>query len=387
MIGLATGHRVYNYGTRLQAYAMQNIMRSRGFDCEIIRYVKTGKSGLKAGLKKGFAASPLFGIYAREKAIHQQLRKSPGAPAGLKKDLRTRFRAFDDFNKTHLNIRQVCGSFTQLTEHFGAYSAVFCGSDQAWLPDNIRHRLYTLEFCPEGVRRISYAPSFGVSQVPEEMKETYTRFLNRMDHISVRELRGQELVAELSGREVPVVLDPTLLLEADFWNSQAKKMEIPGEKGYIFCYFLGNNSQHRQMVKNLKEKTGLTVVSIAHMKTYVREDSEVSDVALYDVSPLDFLGLIRDARYVCTDSFHGTAFSIQFQKDFFAFPRHADGDAGSTNSRLYSILQLLGAQERMIRGNQTLPLEPMEYAAIDEKLIQMRKTSNAYLDEALKGLR
>ena len=237
MIGLATGHRVYNYGTRLQAYAMQNIMRSRGFDCEIIRYVKTG-TGIKGRLLTAFAQSPLFGIYARERAVFQQLRKSPGTPADLKKNLRKRFRAFDDFNKAHLDIHQICGSYDQLREKAGKYSAVFCGSDQAWLPDNIRYKLYTLEFCPEGVRRISYAPSFGVSHVPEDMKQRYTRFLDRMDHISVRETRGQELVAELSGREVPVVLDPTLLLEKDFWEKQTEKLRIPGGKGYIFCYFL-----------------------------------------------------------------------------------------------------------------------------------------------------
>lgn len=394
MIGLATGHKVYNYGTRLQAYAMQNIMESRHLDCEILHFNKNNginfKNSLTALLKYDFPiSSSLYNTYTRKKNVEQYLKgcNSPVPHGDLRKHIEKRFAAFDNFNKNELRIRELSCNFYELTQQTKTYSAVFCGSDQAWLPQNVKNQFYTLTFCDPLTKRISYAPSFGIDNIPSDMVETYKSFLTDMDYISVREARGKEIVEALTGRNAQIVLDPTLLLDVQFWNDKIMNTKEMVSGSYIFCYFLGKNPMHRQAVTKLKKRTGLKVVNISHMKIFVPTDSEMSDVELYDVSPFEFLKLIKNAQYVCTDSFHCTAFALQFHTDFSVFLRHAVIDENSTNSRINSMLGSFNVNNRIVYGIDDITSSNIDFQAVDEKLQQAREQSNAYLDEVLLGLR
>ena len=180
------------------------------------------------------------------------------------------------------------------------------------------------------------------------------------------------------------------MITAEKWDAKATCPEYNLPKEYILCYFLGDNDVHREMVQKLKKQFNLPVLSISHMKKYISSDNEVSDVNLYEVSPFDFIYLIKNSRFVCTDSFHATVFSILFEKKFLVFQRFNNNSAKSTNSRLYSMLELIGIENRIIEDNNcdlfNIIDMNIDYKTVKQKLEELRKISNDYLDRALKGI-
>lgn len=385
-VALATGHSVYNYGTRLQAFAMQKIMESKNKSYEII-HCNPSSSPLKGKINyflkyKGFISKDLYIKRNRNKSLRSVLKNTQEKDALLQQNLLKRFETFDTFNKENLNIRELTCSYKELSDVSKDYNYVFCGSDQAWLPANVKRHIYTLEFCAEGVKRASYAPSFGVDRLTFEEKSVYIQYLEKMDYISVRETSGQTIIKELTGKEVPVVLDPTLLVDRSIWESKlVKRSDLP-EK-YIFCYFLGDNEEHRLAVKKLQEETGLPIVNLPHMKCFVKADVDFAQYDLYDISPFEFIGLISQATYVCSDSFHCAAFSIHFERDFFIFKRFSDKDSAGTNTRLYSLLGLLNLENRIYEKG-VLTLEKIDYTMVNRLLKELRIQSNQYLDTVFK---
>ena len=140
--------------------------------------------------------------------------------------------------------------------------------------------------------------------------------------MSVREISGQKIIKKILEKDVPVVLDPTLLLERNYWDRLLKEATVCIPKQpYCFCYFLGNNKKHRESVKHLSQHKDYKIVNLQHFSGFCEADVDFADENLYAVSPQDFIALIANADYVCTDSFHCTAFSIQYEKNFTVFHR------------------------------------------------------------------
>lgn len=191
---------------------------------------------------------------------------------------------------------------------------------------------------------------------------------------------------EIAKRDVPVVCDPTLLFNGNDWKIiQGDESIIDGE--YIFVYFLGSNSLHRKFVNKLKKETGLKVVCLPHIDEFVKEDEECSDIKLYDIDPGQFLNLIRNARYICTDSFHCSVFSIQYKKDFFTFRRFANKNKQSTNSRLDTLFNLTGIKGRLLNGDEEIKTVielKTDWADVHERLNKNKEMSYQYLRAALK---
>lgn len=239
MIGLDTGHLVYNYGTKLQAYAMQTLLEQNGERCEIIQWHKRN-----------------FGIFNRVVDQYKVLKK---IYVGFGKRMKywpkvmERYKKFDDFN-SKFHIHKYYGDLDEMKECVSKYSHVFCGSDQAWLPSNVEKHWYTLEFCNSNQVRAAYAPSFGVDRIEDSKLNAYKQFLSLFDYLSVREISGQKIIKKILEKDVPVVLDPTLLLERNYWDRLLKEATVCIPKQpYCFCYFLGNNKKHRESVKHLSQ--------------------------------------------------------------------------------------------------------------------------------------
>lgn len=236
------------------------------------------------------------------------------------------------------------------------YSSVLVGSDQLWLPGNIAADYYTLNFVPETVNSIAYATSFGQSSLPKNSAKKAEVFLKKIKHIGVREESGQKLVKEIANRDVPVVCDPTLLFTGDEWMAiQQKEPIIKGK--YILCYFLGNNPPHREFAKRLKEVTGCKIIALTHLDEFVKSDEGYADETPYDIDPADFLNLIRNAEYVCTDSFHCSVFSILYKRQFFTFRRYNRNTKQSTNSRLDTLFHMAGITGRLLTGEENMSQE------------------------------
>ena len=160
--------------------------------------------------------------------------------------------AFDRFQQRFITTEPY-PSWGALTEACRDYDAVLVGSDQLWLPSNIVADYYTLSFVPKEVRKIAYATSFGIGAIPHGMENLYAHFLSRIDYLSARETSGQEIIKQSTGRDVPLVCDPTMLLEKSDWEKIATQRRIVNDN-YIFCYFMGNNPKQRDFVIRIPEQ-------------------------------------------------------------------------------------------------------------------------------------
>lgn len=389
-VGIVSCYFQHNYGSMLQAYATQVVLDKMGFDNETINISGFNKEIKKAKMLYFAKASLTSDILLSKLGMAKNVLRKKLIKNEYSSKSHLRDKRFDAFAKKHFRLSQVYGSKAELSEKCEEYySAVLVGSDQLWLPGNIAADYYTLNFVPENVNSIAYSTSFGQSSLPKDSAKKAQIFLKRIKHIGVREESGQKLIKALTGREVPVVCDPTLLFTAEEWMSIQAEDPIVKEP-YIFCYFLGNNPPHREFAKRLKEKTGYKIIALTHLDEFVKCDEEYADETPYDVDPADFLNLIRNAEYVCTDSFHCSVFSMLYKKNFFTFRRYARKTRSSTNSRLDTLFSLAGINNRLMSGDEDISrcIEiKTDYDEVHKRLDKIRSSSYEYLKAALKNER
>ncbi len=300
-----------------------------------------------------------------------------------------RMKAFDRFRKEKFtNLSPVFIGYDNLCKGANRYSAVITGSDQLWSPAGLPTNFYNLMFVPDSIRKISIASSFGVKNIPWYQVSRTRNFLNRIEFISMRENRGSEIVKELTGREVPTILDPVFIFDEKEWAELIPINEEYNEP-YIFAYFLGATPNHREAVKAVAKKLGCKIVTLRHLDQYVEMDECFGDYAPYDVDPAKFLNLLRGAKYVCTDSFHGSVFSIIHHKPFVTFNRYDENSKHSKNSRIDTLCSNLGLEDRRFASTDKLYsqlIAEINYKCVDEKLSILKSRTNIYLDKAFANL-
>lgn len=373
-----------NYGSMLQAYATQKYFEMRGIPHETICC-----DGLQAEIKRRKYAHYRRQLrnfdVVRGKLGYVRIRlcrKNPFSRLGRK--LRRRDAAFAAF-QSRFTLSARYESFEALADACGNYAAVLLGSDQLWLPSNLDADFYTLNWVPEECRKISYATSFGLSELPVQYHAMAKHFLNRFQVLSAREKTGQQIIRLVSGREAALVCDPTLLLDGSEWMEIQQEAPLCREK-YIFCYFLGDNPEQREFVREMRRLTGFRIVAVLHLNVYAKCDRHFADDAPFDVGPGEFLNYIRNAEYVCTDSFHAAAFSVLYHKSFFTFRRFRTDYPLETNSRLDTLLESVGLENRMLTAREKVDAclhMAIDYGAVDQKVEALRRQGWAFLDAAL----
>lgn len=363
----------HNYGSILQTFALQTAVRNIGCDTQVIKYTE-GKYA-----KMGRFRNSEYAI-SRLKMIYKKLVMNVLCPK-QKHMLGERALAFREFIDKELSFSKLYTSLSALGVASKNYDAVLLGSDQVWHPMNLRMNFFTLNFVPDGVKKGTYAPSFGVSSIPESYRKPYTDYINRIEYVSCREMAGVKLIKELTGREVPMVCDPTLLLTAQDWDKcLSNKVKI--KEKYVFCYFIGNNPNQREVVKEYAKLHGLKVVALLHIDEYIASDENYADYTPYNVGPAEFLYLVKNAECVMTDSFHASVFSLQFHRNFYTFNRFENGDGNSTTSRIDSLLSTANVMDRKVKNGASvsdLVNTVIDYKDVDERLKQFRASSEAYL--------
>lgn len=385
-IGLVTCYFHHNYGSMLQAYATEMIMQQMGLPYQTIackapiNYMKENK--LLYIIKKLLIAD--WKMRLGKMKIERAKKDYPEFARNW--DIRN--KAFDNFSDTFFHVSPYCKNREELTKMAENYSAFLVGSDQLWRTDSVEHGYYTLEWVPDNIRKIAYSTSIGVKEVPWFQVNKNKRFMNRFDYMALREQSACDLVYKLTGRKVPVVLDPTLLFTDEQWMEIQKQEPLTDGK-YIFCYLLGNNPSQRNFIKEIKEKTGYKIVALQQLDDYIPSDEGFADEAPY-VGPREFLNYIRNAEFVFTDSFHCSVFSILYKKNFFTFSRFAEGAKQSTNTRIDNLLHITGLEDRRMTKDKTIE-EVVNFNRIfdgvDEKLNALRKSSMDYLYNAFKDLK
>ncbi len=383
-IGLILSHTGINYGMLLQAYATQKYVESKGVQTEIIRI--RGKQGLGSKLKQYTRyLSPVALKAALKKAKRRRLVKNDPV---LRAAFHARTEVGLSFAKNRLQNINIFSSLEHATEYARQnYSCVMIGSDQQWAPACFYSKLNTLMFVPDGVKRVSYATSMGVSQIPVNTHGLLKNFISKMDHVSVREETGKNIITDVTGREdVQVVPDPTFLLTADQWR-QYIPVKKPNEENYVFCYFLGNSNLPVKKVISWARQAGLKAIFVRNVESYSSEKVEYEDATVLDAPTVDeFINYIRHASLVCTDSFHCTVFSLINNVPFATFYRTESSDKDSRNSRIDNLLEHYECANRICRDDaqmQSVVDTPLNFDRINQIIASTRAIGERFLEEIL----
>lgn len=383
-VALAINYDYHDYGGMLQAFATQRFLTKNGIDSDAINF-----DNLKGDINKRkwrYFLSNIFDISIvkeKSKLIEKKLKQKSNEK--LKSGMAERDAAFDEFCKSHFKVSRAFESWEDMAKASrNEYDAVVVGSDQLWLPSNIMADYYTLNWVPQDVRKIAYATSFGIGSIPAKYSKIYSHYLKRINYLSARETSGQDIIKKLAGRDVQLVNDPALLLDADGWNEVISNELLIKEK-YVFCYFMGNNPEQRNFVRKLANKKGLKVVALLHLDQYIATDEYYVDMAPWHVSPADFVNLVKNAECVCTDSFHGTVFSIIYSRPFFTFKRFNKKASLSTNTRITSLLTRLGLMDRLVLDMDCEQTFDIDWNKIQSGVSQFREASSEYLLNAIRA--
>lgn len=360
-VGIITYHRSINYGAMLQAYALRHTVQELGYDAEVIDYGKIGQN--KIFYWSTVSAKAIIGSF-----INNFLRLF-----GEKR----RIAKFNKFSEEIIGLSpKHYSTKEELIKDLDDYNCLITGSDQVWHPMICENDMaYFLDFPISSNQKIAYAPSFGTKYLTTEQQKKYTPHLQQIGHLSIREKSGITILNNILNVDVPLVADPTLLCEAKEWDKIAI---LPNNKKKYILFFtiLGDPEGSADFALSISKRFGYEIIKIGS----IRDIANWRYKSGRHASPQEFLGLIKCAEFVITNSFHGTAFSIIYRKNFFTFLNKND-----RNSRLESITQILGLKNQLKKGKCTLPEElTVDYTQTELQLAILRNHSLSFLKNALK---
>ena len=381
-VGLAIVTYTINYGTYLQAFATQAAVQALGCETKILN-IDSVISDVSAARRKYFIRQLLNFAEVKSYAATVKAIISRKVNPAYREYYSHREKCFKEFHDRYFDIGPVCKSWDGLSEYCRDFSSILVGSDQLWRPANIAGNFYTLNFVPDEINKVAYATSFGLKSIRDNQKAIASAFLKRIQHLSCREESGVRIIEELTGRDAQLVCDPTLLLSREEWERYVSPKPIV-EGDYILTYLLSDNKQHRSYVKKLSAMTHCKVVGVLHGAGYIHGDEKNVDAAPKDIGPFEFLNLVKNAKYMCTDSFHGCVFATIFERNFYAFKRFSDKDKMSTNTRVTNLLTRFDLMDRLVEDFSQLDLKAIDYNRVNCRVREFREDSHAYLLQALE---
>ena len=355
-VGVLTWHYYPNFGSALQAYALQETVKKLGYKVRILDYrdIRYGKiSNLKDNVR--YLCAKLFP---------------------------NRFSyPFLEFQKELFDLTKTVQDPNMLAGISKGFDVLVCGSDQIWAP-NVYNPIYMLSFASEGTNKVSYSASIGLNNIPDDLVDGYRSNLGGFSRISVRELLGAKLLREKCSFDVKVTLDPTLLIDGESWRRLEKEYVI-GSDRYVFCYFLNAQHKYKKSVTEYAEKNNLKIIGCSASSA----DSDWMKSLQGKIGPKEFIYLINNAQVVFTDSYHGTIFSLLFHKDFLTFERFSNVDEICQNSRIYQLNDYFGLGKRILPVSEMTELDIPEYdyADFEKRLAELKEDSLQYLSSALEN--
>lgn len=340
-----------NLGNRLQNYATQEFLKQQGLEVETIQNYIGYKNKVYLIIKRFLKLFLANKKYKREKN-------------------------FKEFNKKNMRFsKYIIRNKKNYPKVNDKYDYFITGSDQVWNPKFERTSDIDFLTFAEKKKRISFSASFGVSEIPEDLKNYYMERLNGLNKISVREERGEEIIEELTGRtDVEVLLDPTMLVKTEKWDSvmkRPKELEKINGKKYILNYFLGNLSEERKIeIERIAKENDCEIINILN-----------DDDAFYSCGPSEFLYLEKNAFLICTDSFHSSVFAILFNRPFIVFDREDSNT--KMNSRIETLLKKFDLEGRWFKNNIKENQLVANYST--KKALEIeRNKAKKFIEEAIK---
>ncbi len=369
-IAVLTWFHHRNYGTALQVSATSAFLGKNGHNVDTVNYLP--QNCLKNDV-------PEYTVSAIVKRAGSRFKKgTPRFPVKYfcdeKKD-----SAFASFLADRLTFTNECETLTELHKLNREYDAFICGSDQIWSPNNFDPH-YFLDFVTNPGKMIAYAPSIGLPKIEHPLVREQMKYLiGRFKHLSIRENHGKELVKKLVGKDAALVCDPTMLLTGDEWREYCN-VKKENSKPYVLVYMLGTNPIHLEKIYRFAEQSKLNVKLIP----VYTQDTERSGCIKDTVGPAEFVSLIDNAEFVCTDSFHGIVFSLLLHKKFIPFERFSPSDSANQNSRVYNILETVQLRNRLVGYSKgDLISDEIDYGKIDTIIDDLRANSAKFLFDSL----
>ena len=356
-VGILTFQDAHNYGASLQAYALKKYITDLGYDAKIINYHHQNLpygSPREREIPEGASQEEIEKIKYSEKDYLERYDKFEKVIDDLVDHEKEILRHEDDLAKLDIDFW-------------------VSGSDQIWNTDITveMNKGYFLDFPTKG-KKITYAVSMGKSKLEEKFETDFKRVLENIDHISVREDALRDYAKSFTDKEVIRVVDPTLLLERDSYNSLVKENKI--KEKYLLLYTLVSDERLIKIAKRIAEEKNLKIIELNECKV---KDSEFEQVS--NAGPEDFLTLIKNAEVILSNSYHGTIFSIIFGKEFYTLPMK------NRNARMETLLNILGMSDRFISCAEDLDkIGAQDYKKGYERLDKEVKLSREFLNKALK---
>lgn len=364
-----------NYGSLLQVYALCRAIQQLGYEPDVVWEGGT--------LSKNWDFRPNKLLHITFKLLfHPRLFWSTFNMARSVKNKVIdggKVEKFEKFAEENFSRRFYPTKELNRIAETNEYYKFVCGSDQIWSSTTLYvDPLMYLRFAPKE-KRIAYAPSLGRDYIPNYNKRIMRRYINDIPYVSVREEVGRELIRELTGRDVPVVLDPTLLMTKEEWDTLKTSEK---RTSYVLCYFLDPTSE--EVIRRIEEICLQDNKKIINIGCQITPSGKV-EIMDENAGPSDFLGLVENAGMIFTDSYHGMLFSIIYQRPFWSIARNY-GEFDQS-SRQKTVLSMLKLENRYIDRNNLVNLstEGIDYDAVNEVLQKKREYSLDYLNKALKA--
>lgn len=388
-IGIITLSKGENYGGMLQNFAVKKAYESLGYEAVTIHDSTT--RGIKVTHGRQSTASKLRPSYIlkvikvrlstkylmknqRDHLIPSIIRKKKNADIYTKiiKDRTASFRNFFDKHIPHteydINLDNIPA------ERLSEFDFFSVGSDQVWNPTYPSTSEVKFLSFTQPKRKLTFAPSFGISELPSFTREPYAQWLSEIPMISVREERGVEIIRELTGKEAEVICDPTLTVTKQQWAEVESKPAFSTDKPYALTYFLGNETnRYRRYIDKVAKEKKLQVINLLDLREH----------EYYSAGPAEFIYLIHHADAVFTDSFHAAVFSIIFKRNFVVFDRVEDGR--SMGSRLRTLLGKFNMEDRMYSSMCNHDFTCADFSGSDEIISTEREKALDFLKRSIEN--
>ena len=382
-VGIVTlYHNNYNFGGLLQAYALPKVIKEHfGIEAEQIDYIPAEqKTKIKPNNDKKSVLQYLYQLVYNFGIVF--------FGTISKKNLYQRKQAFDSFMDEILH-SEIAYDQNTISKSLDQYRLFICGGDQIWndYKEKQNIKVYTLQFVPSHVKKIAYAPSMAILETTSDFNQIMRTGLNELNSVSVREKKSVSLLELLTNKKINIVVDPVLLMTENEWECVAR---VPQKKDkYILCYLLGDSEEYREAVKKFARKMKKPILTFPHIFLNVVRKCDLffGDIHDYTSGPREFLGLIRNAEFVITDSFHACVFSMIFETSFVVFERNKIGEKGNMNSRIYDFLEEYHLENQLVSEKELADMKDIpgiDFTYAHKHWEKRREESLKYLENALK---
>lgn len=365
-VGIITFHNSYNCGSMLESFAIEKILEKQGLDAKIIDF-------------QSLEQKELYNIKFKNNSIRNIVKNIIIIPA--RKKLKNNNARYEAFKNKNFKLTKTYTKMEELNDK--DFDVVVAGSDQVWnITIEDGNDAYFLPWV-KNAKKVAYAPSFGAKNIMEHTSDTekYKNFINDFDAISIRENNGQKWIKDLCDIDVPVLVDPTLLLEAEDYDLIKDDIITPKNEDYIFLYCPGFDREICKFVKKISEKYNLKVITWSTKSYYTKNIKSFGFELVECEDPAIYLSLIKNAKLVMTTSYHGTIFSTIYKKNFITIK---NGGMYGSDDRVRTLLDQLDMNETLIPfefDDNFDYLRDVNYKGYDEKMKKLKEKALTYINE------